>query len=210
MRNTIQMPNNKELQQMFQDLMSYYNQSQNPSVSSPQLTNPLSESEKEYLRKYFLKEEFNLTIPKVEKLQAKCTYRDNSGEKLLQNSDGTVTCVMCRSTFRPERCEKDELDNLIEKMVNVLETIKIMYMDIPNETVNKLIAVLIPNLKKVGPLYETAIKHYDMYSSQSIIHCADPSKLFSNGMNPDSTMNPYDLKHHYVSKPIDDEYYDNY
>lgn len=144
-----------------------------PNLPNP--TNPLSKEDMALLKQKA--PQFSLAISQVEALKAICTHRDEKGETLMQNSDGTVTCAICGTTFTPIMADADTINGIFKSVIDCLETMKIMYMDIPND-VAKQYFQMIPFLEKGPQLYKIANDHYSKYSNSSIM-----SNNYNNGAN---------------------------
>lgn len=167
-------------------MMNYvYNR---PKMPNP--TNPLSKEEMAMLKQKA--PQFSLAISQVEALKAICTHRDAEGEKLMQNNDGTVTCMICGTTFKPIQADPETVKEIFEAAVNCLETIKIMYMDIPDD-VTKTYFQMTPFLEKGPQLYKIALDHYQKYNNSSVIagnynNNGNAFALFNAIMNPGAAM----------------------
>ena len=144
-----------------------------PKMPNP--TNPLSKEDMALLKQKA--PQFSLAVSQVDALKAICTHRDAEGEKLIQNNDGTVTCAICGTTFRPVQADPETVKQIFESAVNCLETIKIMYMDIPDD-VTKAYFQMTPYLEKGPQLYKIANDHYQRYSGSSVM-----SGNYNNGGN---------------------------
>lgn len=144
-----------------------------PKMPNP--TNPLSAEEMALLKQKA--PQFSLAVSQVDALKAICTHRDAEGEKLMQNNDGTVTCAICGKTFRPVTADPETVKDIFESAVNCLETIKIMYMDIPDD-VTKAYFQMTPYLEKGPQLYKIANDHYQRYNTSSVM-----TGNFNNGGN---------------------------
>ena len=170
----------------YNNMMNYgYNR---PKMPNP--TNPLSKEEMAMLKQKA--PQFSLAISQVEALKAICTHRDHEGEKLMQNNDGTVTCMICGTTFKPIQATPETVKEIFEAAVNCLETIKIMYMDIPDD-VTKTYFQMTPFLEKGPQLYKIALDHYQKYNNSSVIagnynNGGNAFALFSAMMNPAAAM----------------------
>lgn len=145
-----------------------------PKMPSP--TNPLSKEDMALLMQKA--PQFSLAISQVDALKAICTHRDKEGDKLIRNNDGTVTCTICGTTFRPVNTDADSVKKVFQQAVDCLETIKIMYMDIPDD-VTRAYFQMTPFLQKGPQLYEIALDHYNRYSGGSNVVAGN----FNNGMN---------------------------
>lgn len=145
-----------------------------PKMPNP--TNPLSKEDMALLKQKA--PQFSLAISQVDALTAICTHRDNEGEKLIPNSDGTVTCAICGRTFRPVNTDPESVKQVFQSVVDCLETIKIMYMDIPDD-VTRAYFQMTPFLEKGPQLYKIALDHYQRYSGASNVMTGN----YNNGMN---------------------------
>lgn len=155
-----------------------------PKMATP--TNPLTKEEMAMLKQKA--PQFTLAISQVDSLKAICTHRDAEGEKLQPNSDGTVTCTICGTKFRPAQLSEKDVEGVCETMFNILETIKIMYMDIPDE-VTKGIFQMTPFILKTPQLYQIAMDHYKRYNNPSLLagnynNTGNTYALFSSMMSP--------------------------
>ena len=150
----------------------YYNYNK-PKLPEP--TNPLSKDEMAMLKQKA--PQFSLAVSQVDALQAICTHRDQNGETLIQNADGSVTCAICGKTFTPVNADPQTIEQIFKSVVDVLETMKIMYMDIPND-VTKAYFQMIPYLEKGPQLYKIANDHYSRYNNSGVM-----ARDFNNGGN---------------------------
>jgi hypothetical protein len=90
------------------------------------------------------------------------------------------------------RANPEAVKEIFEAAVNCLETIKIMYMDIPDD-VTKTYFQMTPFLEKGPQLYKIALDHYQKYNSSSVIagnynNNGNAFALFSAMMNPGAAM----------------------
>lgn len=152
----------------------------------PDPTNPLSKDEMALLRQKA--PQFSLAVSQVDALKAICTHRDQNGETLIQNNDGSVTCSICGTTFTPTNTDQQNIEQIFKAVVDVLQTMKIMYMDIPDD-VTKAYFQMIPYLEKGPQLYKIAYDHYARYNNMGVM-----SRDFNNGANAvnlfNALMNP--------------------
>lgn len=159
-----------------------------PKLPNP--TNPLSKDEMNILKQKA--PQFSLAVSQVDALQAICTHRDENGEQLITNPDGSVTCKICGTTFNPVNADQETIQQIFKSVVDVLETMKIMYMDIPND-VTKTYFQMIPYLMKGPQLYKIAYDHYSRYSGNAVMgrdynNGGNAFALYSALMNPGMAM----------------------
>lgn len=155
-----------------------------PKLATP--TNPLTEEELALLREKA--PQFSLAVSKIDGLKAKCTHRDKTGDKLIANNDGTVTCSLCGTTFKIIQATPETVKDIFEATTNCLETMKIMYPDIPNEVTTAYFQ-MIPFLEKGPQLYKIALDHYHKYANPAVFagnynNGGNVTALFNAMMNP--------------------------
>ena len=156
----------------------------------PDPTQPLTKEDMALLKQKA--PQFSLAISQVDALKAICTHRNEQGEQLIQNNDGTVTCAICGTKFTPVNADQKTVDEIFKAAVNCLETIKIMYMDIPDD-VTRAYFQMTPFLEKGPQLYQIATDHYQRYSNPSVIagnynNGGNAFALYSAMMNPGAMM----------------------
>ena len=140
----------------------------NQAPKLPNPTNPLTEEEKQILKQK--NPQFSLAVSQIDNLQAICTHRDpKTGNQLHKNPDGTVTCDTCHNTFRfVENPNPESIEMIFRQACDCLETIKAMYVDIPDD-VARTYFQMIPFLKKAPQLFKIALEHYNRYANPSLV-----------------------------------------
>ena len=158
----------------------------------PNPTNPLTKEDIALLKQK--SPAFSLAVDRIEALQAICTHRDQTGDKLISHPDGTLECTLCGTRFRPAQATApvETIEGVFNEVVDILETMKTMYIDIP-EDVARGIFQMIPYLKKCPKLWSIANDHYSRYAGNSTLMNRDYNtgnvfNMFSAMMNP--AMNP--------------------
>ena len=171
-----------------------YNNPMNYGYNRPKMPNPTNPLSKEDMA--LLKQkapQFSLAVSQVDALKAICTHRNEEGEKLVQNPDGSCTCTICGTTFTPiNNADAEMVEQIFKAATDALETIKIMYMDIPDD-VTKTYFQMTPFLAKGPQLYKIALDHYQRYSGSSVIansynNQGNAFALYSALMNPGAMM----------------------
>ena len=156
----------------------------------PEPTNPLTKEEMATLKQKA--PQFTLAVDQISALKAICTHRDQNGDTLIQNPDGTATCSICGTTIRPVNASVEDVTQIFQSAVDCLETMKIMYLDIPND-VTKGYFQMIPFLEKAPQLYKIALDHYSKYGNTSVMSRdynanGNAFALYSALMNPGMAM----------------------
>lgn len=173
---------------------NYYNPgNMNYGYAKPKLpepTNPLTKEEMATLKQKA--PGFTLAVDQITALKAICTHRNQEGDTLIQNPDGTATCSICGTKFRPVNATVEDVKQIFQSAIDCLETMKIMYLDIPND-VTKGYFQMIPFLEKAPQLYQVALDHYSRYGNTSVMSnnyngSGNAFALFNAMMNPGMMM----------------------
>ena len=142
--------------------------------------------------------EFSLAITEDEMLRGSCNHRniDGTGDSL---SFDPVTqeayCTICGYKFRPVDASitPEEIQEDVNKIVDVLQTIKIMFVDLPPAAAMEFFPI-IPLLEKVPKLFELAVKNMNKheyngwnYSNRNM----GAMNMFNNLQNIFAGMNNY-------------------
>lgn len=158
-------------------------------VKVPKPTNPLTPEELALLKQKA--PGFTLTVTPVEAAQAVCTHRNENGDTLTTNSDGTCTCTLCGTTFRPVQATPEKVEQAFQVVVDCLETSKIMYLDIPDEVARGFYQ-MIPFLKKGPQLYKIAADMYHKYQNGVLMpnqnYSGSAAMLFNAMFSPNMGM----------------------
>lgn len=112
---------------------------------------------------------FSLSIKKIEVLKASCTHRSKDGEDslLIPNEDDTCTCKLCKRKIKPFDADEEQVQEIIDNVISLIETIKIRFVDMPVEA-GKIVYSIIPMLEKLPTLYEIANKSFTKYEDNFI------------------------------------------
>lgn len=106
----------------------------------------------------------SVKISKTESIKNQCTHKEPGTGRLslIQNADGSYTCRTCGETFNLITDPKDEIDKAVKTLIDTMQTIKTMYLDIP-EDFTKEFFQSISLIKNLKPLYDRASKNFSMY-----------------------------------------------
>lgn len=108
---------------------------------------------------------FNINVDPVDILRACCVHRENGNFKIIDNGDGTVTCSICGETFTPIYSADDEnIEAIIRQAMDVLNTIKLAYVDLPPE-MGKEYFPIIELIKKIPALYKISMNDLNKYTN---------------------------------------------
>lgn len=131
----------------------------------PKKTNqPLTDEQIQYLNENSGK--FNLEITLEQKYKSMCTHRDKNGDmKLTQLPDGRFHCNICHSEFKIVDLVPEEIDSLIDRVTDVLQTVKLMWLDAPRQVLVEYF-LIIELLQKLKTIYRRATSNFSMYEDQ--------------------------------------------
>lgn len=134
-------------------------------VQQPKINNYLSGEEiKDLQQKH---SQFSLGLTKIESLQAVCNHRtaDGMSDSLVYDQNtGAVTCQICGYTFKPLEANVSPavIQDAADNIVDILQTIKMMYTDIPGPAAREFFQI-IPLIAKVPQLFEFAAKSFNKH-----------------------------------------------
>lgn len=139
----------------------------------PKVPNVLSEAEIKQLQQQ--RSVFTLGLTEKERLQGICNHRTADGMNdtlVYDNATGLATCTICGYQFRPIEPDVsyDSIKDSTDRIIDILQTIKILYTDLPAESAKEYFQI-IPLIAKVPQLFEFAAKNfakheYNMWSYQ--------------------------------------------
>ena len=128
-------------------------------VTNPKTQNVLTPEEIKSLRKNV--DKFTLALSQDEALRGVCFHRDENGfETLQENGDGTYTCSVCGYKFDPKQnCTEDKLQEYVKDIIDVLQTIKLLYSDMTPDMAREYFTI-IPLIEKVPRLFKIASDNF--------------------------------------------------
>lgn len=129
---------------------------------TPKFTQPVTPE----LSKMLLQQnsDLDIRVSNVDKIRSWCTHREHGTGRpaLVENADGTVTCRVCGKTFKLVDLTDDDVKKLVGDMSNAMNTVKVMYADIPEEF-EKAYMIIDPLLDKFPELWKRASQNFGMY-----------------------------------------------
>ena len=153
----------------------YYNQpnnfwqGQSVNVDTKSFCQTLTEDEMKVLTQ--AQDEFTLGITKEEQLKAICMHRDLQGHSMLDTTSsivGEAKCKICGETFNiVDGCSDQDIEDAVNNLLDVLQTTKTLYVDMPVEAARKFYTI-IGMLKKVPALYKIASENFTKHENAII------------------------------------------
>lgn len=116
------------------------------------------------------REQFTLSITEDEHLRAACNHRTADGTRDALQDDpenpAIKVCAICGQIFVPidPTSSKDDIKAATDAVVNILQTIKIMYQDFPQDAARQYFDI-IPLIGKIPQLFEYAVKNLAKYEN---------------------------------------------
>ena len=163
---------------------NYYNSQYKPKV--PQMTSGLDQEQLEELLKN-KKASFSFEITKSEQIRNLCSHRDKSDfrAKEINPTTGEHHCSICGTNWHLKDFTKQEVEEVSEKMVDILESCKFLNVDLPPQVFQEVMPV-IGLLKKVPDFYELSVGVFDSYfgnnANQVNQHGQNAFHMFNNIM----------------------------
>ena len=108
------------------------------------------------------------SIDEARKILAICNHRseDNSHDLLIYDKNsGIARCTRCGCAFTVLSSNAKPADD-IKKVIDIIQTIKVMWPDMPEEKAEKLYSIL-PVLEDVDAIYREASYHMHMEELQA-------------------------------------------
>jgi hypothetical protein len=153
----------------FGGIPSYQQQYQPPKMNqllSPEEINTLRQSG----------QGFSINIDPKDVMRSLCTHKYNGQYAVQENKDGTYTCAICGTTFKPVDLSKEEVEAKINEVIDILETTKLVYADMPIEMGREFFP-MIELLKKVPSFYQIAHNNFEKYTT---VNYSNPQNQYGN------------------------------
>ena len=134
-----------------------YNQNQQPI----QMTNPLGARAGEMLKNGNGQPKLQITQEDYD--QAICTHRYNNELQLLDLGNNKVKCKICGAEFETvDNISKEDIETCTENMYNLLNTAKLMWLDVPDQTAQEYFQI-IAAIKQAPKIYSIGNERYNKY-----------------------------------------------
>ena len=126
-------------------------------------------------------DQFSLQITEDEKRRAICNHRtvDGTNDVIVPDGDdGSCKCLFCGYKFKPvdENMSKEEIQEAVDQVVDILQTVKMFYVNFPPEAAREYMQI-IPLLEKLPKLFDYAMKDFAQHVE------FDPMRYNNRGMN---------------------------
>lgn len=146
----------------------------------PKTGNWLSSDKYQLLQKGL--SQFKLSVTEEELAKGQCNHYNLNGTSALipdQDGSGGCTCAICGTHFNSHEFSQDEVQNATQNVLDILNTIKVMYLSIdPNAALEYF--QIIPFIEKIPQLYNIAANDFKKYEGV-------------NTMVPNQNQNPFNI-----------------
>lgn len=102
---------------------------------------------------------FSLDIPEEEMFRAWCTHRYENKFAVTQDDEGNYVCSLCGTKFKPFEGEVSDARDVVEKVIDLLETTKMQSLTLPPKTIQDFFQIE-PVLKRLPELYSQSRNDY--------------------------------------------------
>lgn len=108
---------------------------------------------------------FDMKVDQIDLLRAVCTHKEKNGASaLIQLEDGRQRCTICGEEFNLVTISDHDLEEKVNGVIDILQTIKTIYLDIPDKLAEGYFQ-LIPLLKKLLALWKLSVSNFSQYEN---------------------------------------------
>ena len=102
---------------------------------------------------------FSLEISEEDLWRSFCTHRSENKFAVVPDEEGNLICSLCGTKFKPYDGETAEAKELVNKVVDLMETTKMQALNLPPNTIKEFFQIE-PLIKKLPDLYERSKNDY--------------------------------------------------
>lgn len=170
------MMNNQQFNQPLYGGNAFYNQGvvygQQPQVKR---ANPLTREEILSLK---TKTPFSLAVTQDDINRGVCFHVDENGvPATITDPDGTTTCTVCGKKWNSNELTQDQVAEATQQILSVLQTIKLMYVNFPDQAAREFYQIL-PLIEKIPQLYKIAADNFRAFEGNYT------NGYYNGAMNP--------------------------
>ena len=151
----------------------------------PLMTDPLTGEERKLLANH--EDLFDLKVTPQELAYAVCAHKRDNNFDIIPDGQGNVTCRTCGATFRPDDVDEQYVQEATDRMMNVLQTIKMLGVDLNSDVFRQYFS-MIPYIKRVPKLFKAVNKSFQKYTEGSPVQPIGGGQnvydMFNSIMNP--------------------------
>lgn len=102
---------------------------------------------------------FSLDISEEELWRSFCTHRQDNKFTVSVDDEGNFTCALCGTKFKSFDGTQAEAKEIVEKVVDLMETTKMQALNLPPKTIQDFFQIE-PVLKRLPDLYAQSLNDY--------------------------------------------------
>ena len=148
---------------------------------------------------------FSLDISEEELWRSYCTHRQENKFMVTTDEEGNFICSLCGTKFKPFEGGNAEAKEVVERMVNLLETTKMQSLTLPPQTIQSVFQIE-PIINRIPALYEQSCNDYKRATgmNDNYIYGQENNAFasYSNLINPMAGNGYYDPNMMYGSQPV--------
>lgn len=108
---------------------------------------------------------FNINVDPMDLIKSRCVHRENGQFAVQEIGDGKLQCMICGEVFTPIYDNSGgEIEAAIQKVLDIMNTIKLTYLDMPVEMGNEFMPIM-ELLRKILGLYRIATNDFNRYTN---------------------------------------------
>lgn len=144
----------------------YYVNYNNAGVVKMPSNQPLTEEEIKSMRNQA--NTMNYSISPMDALRGICTHKDQNGDTaVVFNADGTCQCTICNHKWKMFEGTRVDVQNAVDNILDIVQCIKLMYPELPEEIIRKFLGPIIPMLEKLPDMWDFTIKSFARFEDMS-------------------------------------------
>lgn len=162
-----------------------------PSQTKLNMTQGLTPEQLKSLRKTG---GFSLEISQEELLKSYCTHRQDNKFTVTQDEEGNFICSLCGTKFKSFDGNVAEARDLVEKVVDLMETTKMQALNLPPKTIQNFFQIE-PVLRRLPDLFAQSCNDYkNALGTDNYIYGQERNAFvqYQQIMNPMGGNNYYD------------------
>ena len=151
----------------------------NNNIPTPANQNALTAEEIQALKNARPTSKIELSIDRIDVLRSMCCHKENGRDVVLMVNDGSgdVYCPICQKRWKPDMLNKEEVQELVSKLVDQMENAK-WTGDLPTELTRELFT-LIPLLIKYPDIHEYAMNTFNKYYNAHGMYNAADTNIYA-------------------------------
>ena len=144
----------------------YYVNYNNAGVVKMPSNQPLTEEEIKSMRNQA--NTMNYSISPMDALRGICTHKDQNGDTaVVFNADGTCQCTICNHKWKMFEGTRVDVQTAVDNILDIVQCIKLMYPELPEEIIRKFLGPIIPMLEKLPDMWDFTIKSFARFEDMS-------------------------------------------